>query len=703
LSDHLGPQKGLSATGIDARVTAILAEATPAEKVAMLSGKGFFAQFKASGKLWGAEPYRAGSGCERLGVPPLYFTDGPRGVARGQSTCFPVLMARGATFDTDLERRIGEQMGIEIRAQGCTLSGAVCVNLLRHPAWGRAQETYGEDPHHLGEMGAALAEGIQTHNVIATVKHLALNSIENARFKVNVACEARPLREVYLPHFKRILDAGCASVMSAYNRLNGPYCGESRALLTDILRTDWGFEGFVHSDWVFGVRSVHGLAAGLDIENPEPMVWGRHLLKAVEEGQVSIETVDTACRRILTTQYRFACAQDPLPEYPMELVGNAAARALALEAAQKSAVLLENSGILPLDPAKLRTVAVLGRLAGVVNTGDMGSSRVRPRHVVTPLEGLTAALASAAILTGTEADLEAARQAAHAADVVIVVAGTTAREEGEFVPGDISLGQEASETERAVADAQNDMMGHRSHGGDRTDLGLPPAQVALIEAAAASGKPVVVVIQSGSAILVEAWRDKAAAILQTFYSGQEGGTALAQLLLGEISPSGKLPLTVARDPTHYPFFDKDADTITYDLWHGYTKLEREGLAPRYPYGHGLSYTRFEYRALSVRRTAQTLEVSVSVANTGDVAGEEVAFVFVAPPGRAVERPGKLLKAFGRLALAPGETRTLSRTIPLETLGWWNAAAHGFVLEPGEHRVLAGPSSADTPLCVPVVL
>ncbi|MEQ1867788.1 MAG: glycoside hydrolase family 3 N-terminal domain-containing protein, partial [Micropepsaceae bacterium] len=203
---NLSPRKGMTDADIAAEVDAILREATLEEKVAMMSGRGFFKQFSESGNRWGGNPYRAGGGCERLGVPALYFTDGPRGVARGNSTCFPCSMARGAAFDIDLERRIGEIIGVEARAQGCTFSGAVCINLLRHPAWGRAQETYGEDPHHLGEMGAALAQGIQTHNVVATVKHFALNSMENARFKVDVIADERTLHEVYLPHFKRALD-----------------------------------------------------------------------------------------------------------------------------------------------------------------------------------------------------------------------------------------------------------------------------------------------------------------------------------------------------------------------------------------------------------------------------------------------------------------------------------------------------------------
>ena len=211
------PRRGASDEWIADTIDAILNHATLAEKVGMLSGRGFFQEFMADDRLWGARPYRAGSGIERLGVPPLWFTDGPRGVARGQSTCFPCTMARGATFDTDLEMRIGEAMGKEIRAQDCDLSGAVCINILRHPAWGRAQETYGEDPRHLGAMGAALGIGIQTQNVIATVKHFALNSMENARFKVDVQIDERALHEIYLPHFKAALDAGVATVMSAYN------------------------------------------------------------------------------------------------------------------------------------------------------------------------------------------------------------------------------------------------------------------------------------------------------------------------------------------------------------------------------------------------------------------------------------------------------------------------------------------------------
>ena len=682
------PRKGMTEAEIAAAVDAILLEATLEEKVAMMSGRGFFKQFTESGKRYGAHPYRAGGGLERLGVPALYFTDGPRGVARGQSTCFPCSMARGASFDVDLERRIGEVMGIEARAQGCTLSGAVCMNLLRHPAWGRAQETYGEDPHHLGEMGAALAQGIQTHNVVATVKHFALNSMENARFKVDVIADERTLHEVYLPHFRRAIEAGCASVMSAYNKVNGAYCGENRALLTDILRSEWGFDGFVHSDWVFGVHKQYAAAAGLDVENPEPLVFGEKLLAAVRSGAVEPQVIDQACRRILTVTYRFACAEDPLPAYTSDLVASERHRALALEAAEKSAVLLVNDGALPLSREKVRKLAVLGRLAGIENTGDFGSSRVRPPYVVTPLEGLRRHLGEAAIVTADESDLEAAEAIARSADAVVVVVGYTAREEGEYVPGDISLGQEGGGTGDGKA---------HPIGGDRDRLELPQPQVALIEAAARSGKPVIVVIIAGSAVLVEGWLGGANAILQTFYSGMEGGTALARLLFGEVSPSGRLPFTVARSANDYPFFDKNADSITYGYYHGYTLFEREGKAPRFAFGHGLGYARFSYRALKLRRTVDGVEVAVSVCNEGAMAADEVVLVFSSFPGRDADRPRRLLKSFERVSLAPGETKTIRRLVPLKDLMWRDPATHTWKLETGAHHFHVASLSAQVTL------
>ncbi len=688
--------KGMSATDIDSTIDSILAEATLEEKVGMMSGKGFFAQYSESGGVWGAHPYRAGGGIDRLDVPALFFTDGPRGVARGNSTCFPCSMARGATFDPDLEHRIGQIMGIEARAQDCTLSGAVCFNLLRHPAWGRAQETYGEDQFHLGVMGAALGLGIQTHNVVATVKHFALNSMENARFTVNVRIDERTLHEVYLPHFRHALDAGVASVMSAYNQMNGEYCGQHRVLLTDILRGEWGFDGFVHSDWVMGLYKPYAAAAGLDVENPEPLIFGEKLVTAVENGHIEPYVIDTACRRILTTIYRFATAEDPLPDYPLSLVASADHIAVALEAAEKSAVLLTNDATLPLEAAAIKTLAVLGKLAVLENTGDNGSSRVRPPYVVTALEGLKRRLGSDSILTGDEDDLDAAKAAASAADAVVIVVGNTAEDEGEFIPGDIALGQTEppnipDEVKAVQVERPNRPV---SIGGDRDSLALRPDQIALIDTAAATGKPVVVVIVSGSAIMVEGWHDKVGAILQTFYAGMEGGTALANLLFGDVSPSGKLPFTVARDPADYPFFDKTATEIEYDYYHGYALMDKEARTPRFAFGHGLSYARFAYRALKLRLADEAIEVSVAVRNDGAVAADEVVQCYVSFPGIVADRPVKLLKAFQRLSIAPGATTVATCFIPMRDLAWRNPATHGWEIETGQYRIGVGGNSTN---------
>jgi beta-glucosidase len=338
----------------------------------------------------------------------------------------------------------------------------------------------------------------------------------------------------------------------------------------------------------------------------------------------------------------------------------------------------------------VRRLAVLGRLAARENTGDHGSSRVRARHVVTALEGLRRYLGADAILEGDEDDLPAAAAAAAAADAVVLVVGTTADEEGEYIPGDINLGQEAT----AIDAARKSHAPHRARGGDRRDLGLPAAQVALIRAAAAaaSGKPVIVVIVSGSAILIEDWRADATAILQTFYSGMEGGTALARLLFGEVSPSGRLPFTLARDPAHYPAFDPDADSVVYDLWHGYPKLLKEGVAPRHAFGHGLSYSRFATRALKARRRGDTLTVSIAVTNQGPMPAAHVVLLFAEAPARLADRWPRKLVGFVRADLAAHETRILETAIPLQRLhirdgGCWH-------LEPGSYRILACADAAD---------
>ncbi|MEL6323895.1 MAG: glycoside hydrolase family 3 C-terminal domain-containing protein, partial [Pseudomonadota bacterium] len=488
--------------------------------------------------------------------------------------------------------------------------------------------------------------------------------------------------------------------MSAYNKMNGEYCGQNRTLLTDILRHEWGFDGFVHSDWILGVYHPYGAAAGLDIENPEPVHFGAKLIDAVQAGQIAPDVVETACRRILRTLYRFACAEDPLEDYSVDLVACADHRALALEAAEKSAVLLKNDMTLPLS--RDQSVGVFGKLANLANTGDFGSSRVRPPYVQTALDGLAAYLDTPDLaLAGDEDNPTGAGEAAKAVDVAVLVVGTTAYDEGEYIPGDMGGGLPLPEGAEALLDASRSagsngeagaLGGGEDRGGDRTKLRLPEGQVDLIKAVAAANPKTVVVIVSGSAIISTEWADKAGAILQTFYSGMEGGTALARLLFGEVSPSGKLPFTVAQTEGDYPFFDKDADDIEYGPLHGYTLMARAQKTPQYAFGHGLSYARFSYRALKVRRGDQGLSVSVSVRNDGKVPADEIAQIYVGFPGTIVDRPEKLLRGFQRLSLAPGETKTTHFSVPDTDLMYWEAGSRSWRLEPGPHTVFAGGSS-----------
>ena len=677
-------------------IEAIIESLTLDEKIAMMSGSGFYRIHKES-KKWGAKPYPAGGANERLGIEGLKFSDGPRGVIVGQSTCFPCSMARGASFDRDLERRIGEAMAKEARAQGVNLLGNVCVNLLRHPAWGRAQETYGEDSFHLGEMGVALSEGTQHHNVIATVKHFALNSVENTRFELNVLVDERTLYEVYLPHFRKVIESGCLSVMSAYNKLNGEYCGQNKRLLTDILRREWGFQGIVHSDWVLGVYSPFGAVAGLDVENPEPAWFGAKLRHEIDTGSISENVVDQSVERILHVLKTIREKPDPQSTYEMECVAGPEHRLLAREAAEKSAVLLTNSGLLPITKNTQTRIGVFGRLADDENTGDNGSSRVTPPYVKTPLSGLTEHFGSDCVqYLGGEFDLNTAAVRASDVDLAIIVVGYTAEEEGEFIPKEVNLGQDKiPEYLSGILDNAGQDVPLKDIGGDRVSLSLPKDQINLIRAVSVANPNTVVVVVAGSAVMVEEWIDCVPAVLQVFYAGMEGGTALARILSGDVSPSGRLPFTVAKDESEYPFFDRNAKEIEYGYWHGYSKFDRDECIPRFPFGHGLTYSEFEYSDLrTVRFPDGALEVRFSAKNTGGRAAIDTPQLYIYWPGRAAERPVKSLRGFERVELAPGQVATIRMRVNASDLAWFDDKARTWKIECGEHQLMVATSSQD---------
>jgi beta-glucosidase len=701
--------KRLSDTQIEARAQELFGQLTLDEKIKMMSGDVPFwpgiADMLRGG--YADHPWVAGA-VPRLGIPGVRFADGPRGVIMDGGTTFPVSMGRGATFDPGLEERIGDAIGRELRAMGGNFFGGVCINLLRHPAWGRAQETYGEDPVLLGEFGASLVRGVQKH-VMACAKHYALNSMENMRHRVDVTIAPRPLHEIYLRHFKRAVGEGVASIMSAYNSVNGEWCGQNSILLTRILKQEWGFRGFVMTDFMFGMRDSRKAAlAGQDVEMPFAMIHNQHLKSLVERGEVPLERVNDAALRVLRQQIRFAQGRAPR-DYSLAAVGAEPHRKLAREAAEKAIVLLKNEGaLLPLK--KVKRLAVIGKLAAEPNTGDSGSSNTRPPYVITPLQGLQEALKGRTeIIYDDGSDPARAAQAAREADAAVVVAGYTHEDEGEFTSPD-SIAELAkyfpppTPEEIPIAKAMMAFFGPTKEdanpvppGGDRKLLTLHPEDETLIRAVAASNPRTVVAMLGGSAIITESWRGQVPAILMLWYPGMEGGRAFADILLGKVNPSGKLPCVFAARFEDLPYFDMNAKAITYDLWHGYRKLEREGNAPAFPFGFGLSYTTFEFKNLRLSNASPgangTLSATLDVTNSGPVAGDSVVQVYVAVPTSRVERAPKELKAFRRVGLKPGETKTVRVDIPVQDLAYYDEQS-GWTVEPARYTLIVGQHSLD---------
>lgn len=644
------------------------------EKVQQMHGFMSLKEMFLSAFRYNIRPFVAGED-PHIGIPPLLFSDGPRGIVVGNSTCFPVSIARGASFDPDLEERIGRAMGKEARARGANLVGAPCVNLLRHPGWGRAQETYGEDPYHVGEMGAALVRGLQ-EEVMACPKHLACNSIEESRFWVDVRLDEKTLREVYLPHFRRCVEEGAHCVMSAYNKVNGEHCAHNRHLLRDILKGEWGFRGIVISDFVLGTRdTAKALMGGLDVEMPHGFHYGGRLIRAVRRGALPESLVDEAVRRILWVKAEYQ-SQRGLRRAPA-VNAYLLHRELALEAARKGIVLLKNAGrALPFSPREVRRIAVVGKLAAVPNLGDMGSSRVRPPYTVTPLEGIVGMATSGSEVVYCDGqDLEEVKRVASWADACVVVTGLTHRQEGEYMlplPEGLKV------------------------GGDRENLDLPPPWEEVILTAALANRRTVVVLMGGSAITMERWVREVSAVIMAWYPGMEGGWALAEVLFGTVNPGGKLPFTIPRSASHLPFFRSKVKEISYDYLHGYRLLDARGLPARFPFGHGLSYTEFAIGKARLKAEkwdgSTPTSVEVEVENLGGSPGDEVVQVYVSAPRSRISRPPKVLAAFCRLSLVPGERKSVDLAIDPSPLLHFDHDRGEMVLERTEYKVLVGFSS-----------
>jgi beta-glucosidase len=646
---------------------------------------------------YNGEPIEAGR-LDRVGIPGIRFTDGPRGVVVRSSTCFPVAIARGASWDPDLERRIGEAIGEEARAQGANLFAGVCINVPPFPGWGRSQESYGEDPVLTGAMGVALSLGAQPW-VMTTVKHYACNSMDEARFRVDVQVDEDVLHEVYLPHFRAVVESGVDSVMSCYNSLNGEWAGQNKRLLTGILRDEWGFPGFVMTDFIWGVRDPIGsVAAGQDLEMPFAQQRAKTLPAALRDGRLARVDVEQSARRLLVAQIRLALRAKPTPQ--QDVIASPAHRQLSREAALLGSVLLRNEAVdgapaLPLDGATLRRAAVLGRLADQPNMGDTGSSRTFPPSSVSIVEGLRERLGDRVdhVSTGRIAD---AVEAARAADVAVVVVGPADRE-GEALVSDPAsdrlVGGIFSNRIAAwvVANVTNFRARFAEGPGDRRNLGVSTEDVELIRSVAAVNRRTVVVVIGGGTMIVDPWDRDVPALLLAWFPGMEGGRAVADLLLGDAEPGGRLPLAIPHRKQDLPTVDWRARSVRYDRWFGQRKLDRDAVEAAYPFGFGLGYTSFALDDLSLSAVkGERFTATVKVKNTGSRAGRHVVQVYANLPGQ--DKPVRALVGFR--AVEPGAGKTVSVTVDCSTRPLQRWTPRGYAVDVQSVRVEAGSWSGD---------
>ncbi|GAB4311525.1 MAG: glycoside hydrolase family 3 C-terminal domain-containing protein [Promethearchaeota archaeon] len=633
-----------------------------------------------AGRDWSTTPV------ERLGIPPMKMTDGPHGVgphSSGGATCtyFPVGVCRASTWNPRLCREFGVALAGEVRSVGYHVILGPAVNLVRTPLCGRNFEYQSEDPFLNARLAVATVKGIQSQRVAACVKHFAANNQEHWRLWVNVHVDERVLRELYLPAFRAsVEEADAWSLMACYNRVNGPFGCENAELIRRIAQREWGFRGFVVSDWGatnYTESAASCLNAGLSLEMPRPNRYvPEQVVAAVRAGEVPVETLDDAVRRLLRVMFLVGLFDHPgsspagarnVPEH----------HDLARRLATEGMVLLKNEGgVLPFDPGDVKAVAVLGPNADLRLAEGGGSSQVRPPHEVTPLEGITAAGKALGVQVESLEDPEEAGSA----DAAVVVVGL------------------------------NHSNGNDCEGFDRESFDLPASHVELVKAVAGVVPRVVVVLVSGAPVSVVDWVDDVPGVVEAWYAGQEGGRALADLLFGRENFSGKLPvsfpkhlsdLSVHASPRRYPGEDDEDEgpQVYYEegLFVGYRDLDAKGVEPAFPFGHGLSYASFRYESLSVsgpNDSSGDVDVSFTIFNDGLVPGKEVAQVYVSKADSEVPRPPKELKGFVKVALKPGEGRRVAVRLRRRDLAHFDVESGGWRVEPGAYRVLVGASSRD---------
>ena len=644
----------------EARARQLVAQMTLDEKIAQLHG------------IHDQTNYRVVPGLPRLGIPALTVANGPAGLGpagpghEGKATALPAPISLAATWDVDAARLNGEIAGNEAAALDNLLLESPDINIARTPHNGRTFEGFGEDPFLTGRLAVANIEGIQSQGVIANVKHYAANNQEQNRHDINEIIDERTLRELYLPAFEAAVKEGhVGSLMGAYNKVNGEYCCENDFLLNQVLKKEWGFGGFVTSDFGAVHSTVPSAKAGLDLEMPTGKYFGDALKKAVESGEIPVSLLDEKLVRRFSTMMRLGVWNKP----PGNRVIPPEHAASAMKLGTEGVVLLKNDdGLLPLKPDTIHSIALIGPFAGKAMTGGGGSSHVTPILTVSPVEGMQKLVGKdVGVREDDGTNLTHAVALAKSADVAILMLGD-----------------------------------HQTEGRDHP-IRLSGNQDALAAAVLAANPHTIVVLKTGGPVLMP-WVDQAHAILEAWYPGEEDGSVVAAVLFGAVNPSGRLPITFPKrdadlptqSPEQYPGVDGVAK-YSEGLLVGYRWYDAKHIAPLFPFGFGLSYTTFAYKDLKISPPTPNNHVTVefTVTNTGQRAGAEVAQLYLGLPSLPnVPEPPRELKGFRRVELAPGQSAPVTFSLDARSLSYWDVAAHGWKVAPGTYTVSAAASSRD---------
>lgn len=650
----------------------LVSKMTLEEKAGLCSGLDF----------WHTKPV------ERLGVPAVMVSDGPHGLRKQdeeadhlgindsiKAVCMPAACATAASFDRELIRHMGEAIGDSCQHEKLSVVLGPAVNIKRSPLCGRNFEYFSEDPYLAGEMSASYINGVQSRNVGTSIKHFAANNQEHRRMSSSSNVDERTLREIYFPAFEiSVKKAQPWTVMCSYNRLNGTYASEHPWLLTDVLRGEWGFEGYVMSDWGAVSDRVAGVAAGLDLEMPASGgINDKKIVEAVRAGKLDEALVDQAVERILTINYRYL--DNAKPETPWD---QEADHQLSAQIAAECMVLLKNEGVLPLR--KEDEIAFIGEFAKKPRFQGGGSSHIncfKTTSAMEAVDGLKVTYAQGYSVEKDEATDEMIAEAvaaAKAAKVAVVFAG--------------------------LPDA------YESEGYDRTHMSMPVCQNKLIEAVAEANANTVVVLHNGSPVEMP-WIDKVKGVLEAYLGGQAVGQAVVKVLFGDVNPSGHLPETFPvklSDNPSYLYYGGEGNEADYreGIFVGYRYYDKKDMDVLFPFGYGLSYTTFACSDLRLSASEitdqETLTATVTVKNTGACAGKTVVQLYVGDKDSTVLRPVRELKGFEKVELAPGESKDVSFVLDKRSFAYWNTELGDWHVETGEFTVEVGQSSRDIEVC-----